>query len=274
MKQRIITGLIMVFVALMSIIYLPTLYFSISLALVCFVGISEWDSLINLSKSESTKFNSIFWLIIGIAFGFSYHSTDLIPPIAIYFLMIMSVFWLAMPLILSVYAKSPLACLTYKLSLVILSILTLLAFILALSILHGKHWAWVILLITLVAGADSMAYFVGRKIGKRKLAPSISPGKSIEGALAGISSGLIIAIIAAFWIDMNILQTLGFIILCGIMVIISICGDLFESLIKRHRGVKDSGTILPGHGGVLDRIDALTAAAPLFVCGLFLLGIF
>ena len=126
--------------------------------------------------------------------------------------------------------------------------------------------------------ADSGAYFVGRKFGKRKLAVTISPGKSVEGAIGGIVlAGLfsLAAILyftsdetAIFIAQERMMLILNFVSLSLLVVIISISGDLFESVVKRHAGMKDSGNILPGNGGVLDRIDALTAAAPLFFVGL------
>ena len=131
----------------------------------------------------------------------------------------------------------------------------------------------------LVIIADSSAYFVGRKLGKRKLAPSISPGKTVEGAMGGLVIGILFSLGAILYFNSDNIQLFGarddslilylnFLSLSALVVIVSISGDLFESVVKRHAGMKDSGSILPGHGGVLDRIDALTAAAPLFFIGL------
>lgn len=123
-------------------------------------------------------------------------------------------------------------------------------------------------LLGLVWVADSAAYFTGRVLGRRKLAPALSPGKTWEGALGAVFACLIYAIILAMSVPGLRAQVQGasWILYLGGVVFLcasSIVGDLFESAVKRSAGAKDSGTLLPGHGGVLDRIDSVTAALPL-----------
>ena len=119
----------------------------------------------------------------------------------------------------------------------------------------------VLLLLVLVWIADIGAYFAGRAWGRRKLAPSISPGKSWEGAVGGIIGALAYAIICGFFIEE--IAWVPYLGAAALLAMVSIVGDLFESAAKRQAGVKDSGTILPGHGGILDRIDSATATLPL-----------
>ena len=119
----------------------------------------------------------------------------------------------------------------------------------------------VLLVLVLVWIADSAAYFVGRAWGKRKLAPAISPGKSWEGAIAGVVAACAYAIICGFFIQG--IAWAAWLLAAVLLAIVSIVGDLFESAAKRHAGVKDSGTLLPGHGGILDRIDSATAVLPI-----------
>ena len=127
-------------------------------------------------------------------------------------------------------------------------------------------------LFLLVWGADSGAYFVGRKFGKKKLAPNVSPNKSVEGLYGGILTSMVIVVaVASLYLDMTWPELCLFLILSVITVFSSVLGDLFESMIKRRAGIKDSGRILPGHGGVLDRIDSLLAAAPIFATGIYVL---
>ena len=127
---------------------------------------------------------------------------------------------------------------------------------------------WLIACLTVIFGGDTLAYFTGRAFGQRKLAPSISPGKTWAG-LYGAVGGAIVVALAAGWLlglrDARLGLWLGLAALC---LLLSIVGDLFESLMKRHRQVKDSGRLFPGHGGVLDRGDSLFAALPAFAVGL------
>lgn len=125
----------------------------------------------------------------------------------------------------------------------------------------------------LVWGADSGAYFVGRQFGQTQLAPKVSPNKTVEGLVGGIITTLLImiAIMLCSSIKMDMKYWVVFLIIAMITVLYSVQGDLFESMLKRRADVKDSGTILPGHGGVLDRVDSLLAATPIFLLGLYVL---
>ena len=133
---------------------------------------------------------------------------------------------------------------------------------LALALLEPAE---ILAVLVLVWIADTAAYFVGRSLGRRKLAPSISPGKTWEGAAGGVGGALIYAVLlGAFW-GRAWWAYLGIAVL---LAVLSIIGDLFESAAKRQAGVKDSGTLLPGHGGIMDRIDSASATLP--VCALLL----
>jgi phosphatidate cytidylyltransferase len=124
----------------------------------------------------------------------------------------------------------------------------------------------VLFLLMLIWVADIGAYFAGRRWGRRKLAPTISPGKTWEGVWGAAAATLAFALIGAAALGVGA-RWPGFVVICIITVGFSIVGDLFESMLKRRRGVKDSGSLLPGHGGVLDRLDSLIAAAPVFLLG-------
>ena len=137
---------------------------------------------------------------------------------------------------------------------------------LALIALHKNNTSLVLLLLALIWAADIGAYFAGNAFGKNKLCPNVSPGKTIEGALGGIILSLVVgALYVLITTDKPTLENyFNFGVLSLIVSLVSILGDLFESILKRIADVKDSGKILPGHGGLLDRIDSLTCAAPIF----------
>jgi phosphatidate cytidylyltransferase len=130
----------------------------------------------------------------------------------------------------------------------------------------------VLFLMVLIWVADSAAFFSGRRFGRRRLAPRVSPGKTWEGLAGALAGTLAVAALGAWWLGLEPAGMGWFAALCLVTVLFSVLGDLLESVAKRTRGVKDSGALLPGHGGVLDRIDSLTAAAPVFVLGLLLWG--
>jgi phosphatidate cytidylyltransferase len=127
---------------------------------------------------------------------------------------------------------------------------------------------YVLWMLLMVFGADIGAYAAGRAFGRVKLAPRVSPGKTWEGVFGGIAAATIIGGAGALWFEWPLSVSCLFAMAIGI---VSVIGDLTESMFKRAAGLKDSGNLLPGHGGILDRIDSITAAAPLFVLGLELL---
>jgi phosphatidate cytidylyltransferase len=138
-----------------------------------------------------------------------------------------------------------------------------------LALVEPRGQLLLLFLIVLIAAADVGAYFGGRAFGRRKLAPLVSPGKTWEGFFAGM-----LAAGAAAWAAAPIFgqPVLPWLAVCLLVAQVSVVGDLVESMFKRHVGLKDSGGLLPGHGGVLDRIDGFTAAAPAFLLGLHLIG--
>lgn len=129
---------------------------------------------------------------------------------------------------------------------------------------------WVLFVLLLVWAADIGAYFVGRRFGRRRLAPRVSPGKTWAGLVGGFAASVPVAIAGCFGFHLGTGMFVG---LCLVAVGFSVVGDLTESLLKRFAGLKDSGTLFPGHGGVMDRIDSLTGAAPVLLLGLTLMGV-
>jgi phosphatidate cytidylyltransferase len=132
---------------------------------------------------------------------------------------------------------------------------------------------WIGLCFGTVWCADIGAYFVGRKIGKHKLAPSISPGKTIEGLLGGLFFVTLLSIPFLAWFSASLTLALSLWLVLMAVALVSVAGDLYESKLKRAAGLKDSSNVLPGHGGVLDRLDSLFPALPFLFAGLMILGL-
>ncbi len=146
----------------------------------------------------------------------------------------------------------------------------------ALAQLHAMHNGALRLLFVLflVFAADTGAFLAGRSLGRHKLAPGISPGKTVEGAIGGVVLCALWALTAGVYVFEVIgTQVLVLVGLAIVVALASIVGDLTESMFKRMVGIKDSGTLLPGHGGILDRVDSILAAAPVMLFGLYLTGL-
>jgi phosphatidate cytidylyltransferase len=140
----------------------------------------------------------------------------------------------------------------------------------ALVVLHEGGGDRLLLLLCIVWTADAAAFFGGRRWGKTRLAARISPAKTWEGVAAAAAAVSALSLVAAALYGLSVRASVVLCVIALVTLAVSIAGDLFKSLVKRLRGVKDSGSLLPGHGGVLDRIDSLTAAAPMFLAGLSL----
>ena len=145
----------------------------------------------------------------------------------------------------------------------------------ALALIHGSDshgHVWLLIALGICWAADTGAYFAGRKFGKHKLSPRISPNKTVEGFVGGMIAALVAALVAAPFAGATVAQLPLVAIVVVVTVGFSVVGDLFESLLKRHVGATESGDLIPGHGGILDRIDSVLAALPVFALGKGLLG--
>ena len=138
----------------------------------------------------------------------------------------------------------------------------------ALVLIHAQRpngHVWLLTALAIVWAADSGAYFAGRKFGRRKLSPRISPNKTVEGLLGGALAGVLVGVVGGAIAGTAPSKLAAVAVAALVVVLFSVVGDLFESLLKRHAGVKDSGNVIPGHGGLLDRMDSVLAALPAFV---------
>ena len=267
MLERIITALVLVAVVL-SCMFATQSQYPMFMLMIVAAGVAgyEWFKLMPRKNKKPVK--AFAWVYGGI--------TASLATLALYFNDIALLLWAASVIswILSIFwVKSyPNYDSWYNPSLNIIGFILIAAAVTAIfSVWQSSPW-WLMYLFLLVWGADSGAYFVGRKFGKRKLAPNVSPNKSLEGLYGGIFTALLIVLVVeVVYLDLTLAQHLLFLILSVVTVFSSVLGDLFESMLKRRSGIKDSGRILPGHGGVLDRIDSLLAAAPIFAVSMYIL---
>lgn len=271
LKQRIITALLLAIAFIGVLFYVPSQYFAIIMALVVIVGAWEWAGLSGFSAPKQRAFYVGITILLlwgtyqymGVGSNFS---DDAIRTI----LMAGCSFWALALLLVQGYPSSAILW-GARLSRAAMGLIVLLSTWVSIVYIHThEQGAWlVLLLIGVVAAADSGGYFVGRKFGQRKLAPSVSPGKTWEGFAGGLGANLLLCAILTAVIGWSWWYVALLIIPASL---VSVLGDLLESMLKRHAGLKDSGTLLPGHGGVLDRVDGITAAAPVFALALFVLN--
>lgn len=267
MLERIITALVLVAVVL-SCMFATQSHYPMFILMILAAGVAGYEWFKLMPKTTDSVIKPMAW-------GFGVITVAL-SALALYYSDIALLLWIASIFIwfLSIrWVKSyPEYDGWYNISLHFIGFVLISAAITAIFSVWGSSPWWLMYLFLLVWGADSGAYFVGRKLGKRKLAPHVSPNKSIEGLLGGVFvTTIIIIVVEVVYLDLTLIQHILFLILSVITVFSSVLGDLLESMIKRRAGIKDSGRILPGHGGVLDRIDSLLAAAPVFAVGLYVL---
>ncbi len=266
LKQRLVTGVILVGGVIVGVLLLPNLWFSVA-ALIVFISLAgwEWGRLVGFAEFDRGLYVAGLLLVAVIAYWWGDVRWGVI---------VLGVLaWIGALLLLALYERGSGFYQQQPWILRVAAFLILIPAWFALITLH-QYYPWLVLyLIFLVAIADSGAYFSGKAFGKNKLAPQLSPGKTREGALGGLLGVALWSILGSLFFGLSASDAFYFIMLSILVGVMSISGDLFESLVKREAGMKDSGNILPGHGGILDRIDGLLASLPLFVLGVFWGGV-
>lgn len=272
-RQRITTALLLAPLPILAVLFLPTPWLAAAVAVVLLAGLWEWTAFAGIEDTlPRTLFLTANALMIAALIwggGPSLFTLKLVSLIGVLWWAV-AILWLARPTfgtgdeqgarILKLLAGSlcvvPAWC--------------------ALGWLHSEDPygpRWTLFALAVCWAADSGAYFAGSKFGKRKLAPAISPGKTWEGVYGGLATSVLLAVLALPLLGLSWSALPALALLTVLTAAISVVGDLFESLMKRHSGMKDSGALFPGHGGLMDRLDSLLAALPVFVVGKAWLGL-
>ena len=266
LRKRIMTACVLIPLVIAGILYLSDRWFAVASGGLMLLGGWEWS---RLMKENHWFPRVLFLMALTMLALLSWY----LSPLAT--LLLATVWWVVATIWVAVYPKGSQCWQTSSVLRLGIGLLVLLPFWVGINYvrLFDQGPRYLFLLLFLVWGADTGAYFVGRRWGKTPLVSAVSPKKTREGLFGGVLVALLIAVIMVFAQDLEVTQLPGLSVLLVLTVLFSVVGDLLESVIKRLEGVKDSGRLLPGHGGILDRIDSLTAAAPVFALGLLLLGI-
>jgi phosphatidate cytidylyltransferase len=264
LRKRISTALVLGAIFLAIVLLMPPIATLVLLTLLVLAGAWEWSAFLRLSH---VRFRWLYVALVASLMPVIWHVTE--PPEGREFVLAAAVVWWVIALVWIAFAPHRVTPLLAALAGCLALVPAWLALVrLRFDLAQGAQW--MIFTLLLVFAADIGAFFAGRRFGRLRLAPAVSPGKTWEGVLGGFAGGAVLAVCGSAWFGV---PAYAFVPLCIAVVAFSIIGDLTESLLKRFAGLKDSGTLFPGHGGVMDRIDSVTGAAPVLLFGLTVLGV-
>lgn len=263
LKTRILTAIIALPIVIAAIIFLPPVTFSVLVGLLILVGAWEWSQLAGI-KTTSRRVLYVVSVMLGLLL-FIFVAVK-------WFLLFAALIWVWVIAGILYYERGYASIAGFKNNIVrgIAGFFILIATwqsIIILKSYPGFGASWLIILLLIVFGADIGGYFVGRAFGSHALSPRVSPKKTWEGFFGGLIFSIAIAVIGGNYLVLNCRQYVCFLVLSFITILFSVIGDLGVSLQKRIVDVKDSGSFFPGHGGMLDRLDSIAAAAVIFACG-------
>lgn len=269
--HRILTALILIPLVIIALFFAPLSIFSYLMIAVCGMAAWEWTNFLAITKPLN-KVVFTFFVVMLLSLIYLIPNTELIKYRLFNYIICLSIIWWLVALLLVIgYPKSAKYWSNSLVIKLLFAFFTLVPFFISMIELRSINYTlntytgavWLLYVFVVVWATDTGAYFVGRTLGKRKLAAKVSPGKTIEGFLGGVGSAILISIFV-YLTGYFQLSFTAFILSSLLAILVSVLGDLTESMFKREAGIKDSGNLIPGHGGILDRIDSLTAAVPMF----------
>ena len=266
LKSRVLTILVIAPLAIAVVLLFPTMYFAFVMLCCVTAGAYEWGRLLKFSGGR------IATIVLALALCLWYFESLLRVHQWIYALAVL--WWLlAVPLVVYYQHHQKSFLKNAYLQVVIGSIVLVSAWfaLIRLHDIYGHGPALTLYVLMIFWAADIGAYVVGKWIGRTKLVSNVSPGKTVEGVFGGLVAVILLGIGGTYYFSIKPELTFVFIMLTVVTALLSIVGDLYESIMKREAGVKDSGKLLPGHGGMLDRIDSVLAGSPVFTLGYLLL---
>lgn len=273
LKLRVLTAFVLGPFILWSVVAFSHRALAIELALILMLGAWEWARISGINNQLA---RTSYSLVVGLMFvllTYLMHNNINLLEIVLYITTswwVISLGWLFVTEKSGLKVADKYSCAVITRNLLI-GVLVLAGSFVSITGMHQSedYGAYFILtLLILIWVADTAAYFSGKAFGKHKLAVSISPGKTWEGVFGALIATIIVAVIIAWYFDFSNFNTVLFVFIAVVSIIFSVVGDLLESMFKRKANVKDSSRVLPGHGGILDRIDSLIAAAPFYFLGL------
>ena len=258
LKQRILTAIPLAALVIWGIITQPENVIFYSLLIVILISGWEWA---RLSGIQNAALRATYAIVIAVGSYFLNHLVSDEPQWLNAILSITVLAWIVA--IYHMFSKGPQpANQSLSVAKLFIGVVALMPPVLALMLVRNEGAWWLFYCLSIIWVADIGAYFSGKRFGKNKLAPKLSPGKTKEGMYGAVFATSVYSFMAGLFFELQVIELLMLLIIASLATFISVAGDLFVSLLKREKDLKDTGRILPGHGGILDRIDSVLSSAP------------
>lgn len=272
-RTRLLAAAVMAPIAIAAVLFLPTPWMVALGAALFLAGLWEWFNLAEIDDTLARTMLLVANLLLMVAIVWASPSDAGGSLVLFKVAVVVGVLWWLLAMLWLMHydfaSDHDTHARVFKLAAATLSVVPAWC---ALALIHRDGHGWLLVALAIVWAADTGAYFSGRAFGRRKLAPRISPNKTVEGLAGGMLAAVAVAVAGAALLGTGASMLPLVALVAFLTVLFSVVGDLFESLLKRHVGAKDSGNLIPGHGGLLDRLDSVLAALPVFALGKIWLG--